>query len=289
MKINVGYLVSYDYHYLLTSVKLIYDYVEKIHVAIDKDRLTWSGNTFEIPESFFEDVKAFDTKGKIEFYFDSFYVKELGPLQCETRERNMLMKKMGKGWHMQLDVDEYIYDFPVLIRFLKKHWFLNIFPKLTPVQFRGTMVTLYRELPDGYLYIENKERFTFITNASHYTLTRHTEPMKSHFMNMICIHQSWARPESEIMTKIMNWGHRDDFDTIKYYNFWKNLDSSNYRDFKNIHPTRPDVWNELKYIKAKSIDDFIASYSMQNKQKLIPIAPSYMFKTAFKKLFQKLK
>ncbi|MFT3795422.1 hypothetical protein [Flavobacterium sp.] len=288
MKVNIGYLVSYDYHYLLTSVKLLYEHVEKIHVAIDKDRLTWSGNTFEIPESFFEEVKAFDTKNKIEFYFDQFYVKELTPMECETRERNLLMKKMGKGWHIQLDVDEYVYDFPVLLRYLKKYWYLNIFPKLTPVQFRGKMVTLYRELPDGYLYIENNERFTFVTNASHYTLTRHTFPMKSHFMSMTAIHQSWARPEAEIMTKIMNWGHRDDFDTMAYFDFWKNLDSSNYKDFENVHPTRPDVWNKLQYIKATSIDEFIDQYAKNHPQRLIPINPFYMVKTGFKKIFKKL-
>ncbi len=288
MKVNVGYLVSYDYHYLLTSVRLIYDHVEKIHVAIDKDRLTWSGNPFEIPQSFFDEVSAFDAQHKIEFYFDQFYVPGLTPMQCETRERNMLMQKMGKGWHIQLDVDEYVYDFPVLLRYLRKYWYLNIFPKLTPIQFRGKMVTLFRELEDGYLYVENDERFTFITNASQYTLTRHTLTIKSHFMSMIAIHQSWARPEDEIMTKIMNWGHRDDFDTMAYYNFWKGLNSGNYRDFKNIHPTRPDVWNELKYIKAGSIDDFIGNYARKHPQKLIPIDPFYMVKAAFKKIFKKL-
>jgi hypothetical protein len=50
--IKVSYLVSYDYFMLLTSIRQLYEYVDKIVVAIDIDRKTWSGNTFEIPESF---------------------------------------------------------------------------------------------------------------------------------------------------------------------------------------------------------------------------------------------
>ena len=55
-----------------------------------------SGNNIEIPQSFFEEVKLFDSKNKIHFYEDSFYMKDLTPIECETRERNLLLKKMGK-------------------------------------------------------------------------------------------------------------------------------------------------------------------------------------------------
>ena len=91
--IKVGYLVSYDYNMLLTSIKQLYDYVDGIFIAIDRDRKTWSGNNFELPQSFFDEIKLFDSKNKIEFYFDNFYISELLPIECETRERNMLLKK----------------------------------------------------------------------------------------------------------------------------------------------------------------------------------------------------
>ncbi len=286
--INVGYLVSYDYSMLLTSIKPIYDYVDSIHLAIDKDNLTWSGNKFEIPESFYKDVKAFDTKNKITFYFDNFYVKELKPIDCETRQRNMLLKKMGKGWNIQLDVDEYIFDFPAVVKFLDNYWYFKMFPKIFPIQFRGRLVTLFRELNDGYLYIENNERFTFITNQTQYTTTRNIYGVKSHYTNLTTIHQSWARSEDEILMKINNWGHRDDFDTKKYFDFWKSLNSQNYKEYKNIHPLRADVWNELKFMPSKNIDDFIQKYSETNRQEPIYINKVYMFKTIFKKLFIKL-
>ena len=78
--IKVSYLVSYDYYMLLTSVKQLYDYVDKILIAIDSERKTWSGNTFEIPNSFFEEVEAFDKNSKIQFYFDKFYIQGLSPM-----------------------------------------------------------------------------------------------------------------------------------------------------------------------------------------------------------------
>ena len=112
--IKVGYLISYDHNMIFTSMKLLYDYVDEIYLAIDKKRLTWSGNQFDLPDSFFEQIESFDSKKKIKFYYDDFYQENLTAIECDTRERNMLSKKMGKGWLMQVDVDEYIYDFKII-------------------------------------------------------------------------------------------------------------------------------------------------------------------------------
>jgi hypothetical protein len=49
-------------------IRQLYEYVDKIVVAIDIDRKTWSGNTFEIPESFVE-VKKFDSGKQNRFLF----------------------------------------------------------------------------------------------------------------------------------------------------------------------------------------------------------------------------
>lgn len=286
VRIKLGYLASYDYLMFFTSVKQVYNHVNKIYVAIDKERKTWSGNIFEIPDSFFNEVKQFDTQNKIEFYFDNFYVAGLSPIECDTRERNMLLEKMGKGWLMQLDVDEYIYDFKTISKYLKKYWYMTLFPKLTPIVFCGKLVTLYRQLPGGYLYIENNERFSFITNQSNYTYIRNNDKVKNHYSNINVIHQSWARTENEIQTKIKNWGHRDDFDTQKYFEFWRNLSSTNYMNYKNIHPISPEIWNELKFLPSNSIDEFIEKYSTNNMQFVIPISEKKIFKSLIKKILE---
>ncbi len=285
--IKIGYLVSYDYSMFLTSVRQLYDHVNKIYVAIDIERKTWSGNIFDIPDSFFNEVKQFDFQNKIEFYFGNFYVADLLPIECETRERNMLLKKMGSGWLMQLDVDEYIYDFKTISKYLNRYWYLTLFPILTPIVFRGKLVTLYKQQAEGFLYIENNERFSFITNISNYEYTRNNNKVRNHFTNINVIHQSWARTDNEIQTKIKNWGHRDDFDTQKYFEFWKNLSNTNYMNYKNIHPLSPNVWNELKFLPSLSIEEFIQEYSALNTQKLISVPKMKIFKTMIKKILGK--
>lgn len=289
MKIKVGYLVSYDYEMFLTSVKQLYDYVDTIFLAIDKNYLTWSGNSFEIEEGFFEEIKSFDVKKKIEFYYDDFYVPGLTPIECDVRERNMLLNRMGDGWLIQLDVDEYMYDFKKIRKFLKQHWYLMVFPKFTPVIFKGIWITLFKKLPEGYLYIENNERFPFITNCKKYDGPRTNYSISNHLINAKAIHQSWARSEEEIYFKITNWGHRDDFDTQKHFEFWRDLDINNYDDYKNIHPLKPELWDKLHYIPSTSIDDFIEQYAEKNKQVLINVGFFKMLKAFFRKIQKRIK
>lgn len=284
--ISVSYLVSYDYDLLLTSIKQLYDDVDKIVLAIDNESKTWSGNTFKIPDSFFEEVKLFDKKDKIKLYLDQFYMSDLTPMECESRERNMVLKKLGKGWKIQLDVDEYIYDFKKIAKYLKKYWYLNLFPKLTPICFQGKLITLFRELPDGYLYIDNEEKFPFITNQTTNTHTRRNNKIKNHFSNIKVIHQSWARRDEQIHLKIKNWGHRDDFDTEIYFQFWKGLNSSNYKEFKDIHPITPEVWNVLEFMPSNSIDDFIVKYEINNGQVPRLLSNKMIFKASIKRLIR---
>lgn len=286
IKIKVSYLISYDYKMFFTSVKLLYNEVDEIIVAIDRDYKTWSGNSFEIPDLFFDEVRAFDKKNKIQFYFDAFYISTLSPMECETRERNMVLEKMGHGWKIQLDVDEYIYDFSKLVKYLNKYWYLNLFPKLTPICFQGRLITLFRELTDGYLYIDNNEKFPFITNQSYNIHTRSNNQIRNHFSNINVIHQSWARTEEDIQFKIKNWGHRDDFDTEKYFQFWKSLDGSNYKEFQNFHPLNPSVWNKLYFLNSTSIDDFIKKYGNVHLQSLICIDYKKMFKALKNKFYR---
>lgn len=285
--IKVGYLISYDYDLLFISMKQIYQFADRIYLAIDKDGKTWSGNTFEIPESFFNEVKQFDYLNKIEFYYDSFYVKTLSPMENDVRERTMLSKKMGRGWLIQIDVDEYIYDFEIISKYLKKHIYLTYFPKLIPIAFKGCLVTLFKKVESGYLFIDNRETFSLITNYPEYQYARSNNNIINYFLGIITIHQSWARSDEEMQFKISNWGHRDDFDTVKYFEFWKSLNEKNYKDFKNIHPLSPAVWDEIRFVESKNIDDFILKYSNLHPQKLTPFSFSNLLKRVLKRIVRK--
>lgn len=286
--IKVGYIVSYDYEYLLVSIKTLYEHVDKIVLAIDINRQTWSGNKFEIPQSFFDSIIAFDKRNIIEIYFEDFYVPSLSPMECETRERNLLLKKLGKsGWKIQLDVDEYIYDFKKVKKFLYRNWFFNVFPKLTPMQFRGKLITLFKETSDGFLYIDNKERFSFITNGVQNECARLDSKTPSFYSNIAVIHQSWGRKSEEIIQKINNWGHRDDFDTVAYYNLWNQLNQENYLDYKNIHPMQPEAWNRLCLLESKGISEFISKYSKLHPQKINQFDMEFLYNKLVNKIFRK--
>jgi hypothetical protein len=216
-----------------------------------------------------------------------FYLPELTPMENETRERNMALSKLGRGWKIQLDVDEYIYEFKTVAIYLKRYWFLLLFPKLTPICLSGKLVTLYRQLPEGYLFIQNNEQFPFITNQYTNTHTRRNNSIRNFQTDIDVIHQSWARSETEILIKIKNWGHRDDFDTMKYFEFWKNLSKVNYKKHKNIHPLCPEVWNELFFLESSTIDEFITKFSNKKIQVLSPIPIKKIVKSAIKKILGK--
>lgn len=70
----------------------------------------------------------------------------------------------------------------------------------------------------------------------------------------VLLHQSWARDEDEIYTKITNWSHRDDSDNIAFYQFWKNINLNNYTEFKNFHENDPTKWKSLGFISENEID-----------------------------------
>jgi hypothetical protein len=264
--IKIGYLLSYDYKFLMTSLKLVYNHVDKIVIAVDINYKTWSGNDFIIPQLFFDELLIFDIENKIEIYRDNFYIKELSSMECDTRERNMLSEKLGEGWKIQLDSDEYLYNFDVLIGFLKSISFLS--NSKIPISFKGSWITLFKKTANGYLYIDNEEPFPFVTNKDEYSVARNTENTLVFNLKIKTIHQSWARSKAEIEEKLHNWGHKNDFDVLKYLNFWDTVNSDNYAGAKNFHPVYPNDWPCLKYLEAQNINEFIEKYSSLNPQVL---------------------
>jgi hypothetical protein len=289
MKIKVGYLLSYDYDMFLTSVKQLYDHVDKIVVGIDKNNLTWAGNKYTIPQSFFDEIRKFDKRNIIEIYFDKFYIPTLSPMECESRERNMVLKKLGRGWKIQLDVDEYIVDFKELKKYLKKYNYLNIFPQLTPICFKGKLVTLFKQTEAGYLYMNDKFKFPFITNQNVNSHTRFVNNAYNHYINIQVIHQSWARNIEEIELKVKNWGHKNDFDVYLYLNFWKSINHNNYTDINNFHPINPSVWEKLFFLESDNIDDYISKFKNKNSENLYFIDVKdfcfFVFKNIIKRVF----
>ncbi|EJL72083.1 hypothetical protein [Chryseobacterium populi] len=267
--IKAGYLLSYDYSYIFTSVNQIYHDVDHIMISYDADHKTWAGNDIFIPESFFSDIKKIDTDHKITFYKDSFYIPGMQPMELETRQRNMMAEQLGAdGWHIQIDGDEYAYDFRKLAQFLRKNSFLLKKAKNNPINFQVNFVTLFKQNEEGFFVITPfEEKCMLITNYPKYEYARLTNKGRTLSLDYYLVHQSWARSEDEIIEKINNWGHKNDFDTSRFLDLWKELNANNYSEFKNFHPIYGNLWKELSFFPSRNIDEFILSFSKKHLQK----------------------
>jgi hypothetical protein len=134
-KIQVGFLMSYDYDKLKKSIPPVYKGADAIFIAIDKEYRTWSGKKFEVEERFFDWLKEIDVDNKITLYRDDFYMPELSAIENDNRERHMLSLKMGVGnWLVQVDADEIFINFEKFIKELRKRDKYLDDPKKTPIQ-----------------------------------------------------------------------------------------------------------------------------------------------------------
>lgn len=275
--IKAGYLISYDYSYIFSSVKLIYDHVDSIVISYDADNKTWAGNDILIPESFFSEVKAIDIHNKITFYKDQFYVPNIQSMELETRQRNMMAEKMGSGgWHIQIDSDEYAYDFKLLAQFLRKHQFLTRKPEKTPINFLVNLVVLFKQNKEGFYVIQPFNESCFlITNNPIYEKARKPKVGKTLQLDYYLIHQSWARTPTEIEQKIKNWGHKNDFDVQEFYEKWRDLDETSYKNYIDFHPLPGSFWGKLDFFEATNIQDFIEKFEQKHPQKKLYLNLSF--------------
>jgi hypothetical protein len=261
-EIKVGFCVAYDWYFLHHALPLIYSGADKIVLSLDNSKISWSNNQFDFDETAFRDfIKAIDKQNKIECFESDFHLSQLSPMENEVRQRNMMAEKLGSGgWHIQLDCDEYFIDFDRFVSYLKN---LRI-KEDRKVNICCTWVTLFKQITDGFLYIlpGAKQKIEFIqvaTNCPDYKYGRRNGHFNI-YTNFSIIHQSWARRESEIKDKLNNWGHKNDFNADEYLLTWRSLTLENYNTLYNFHPTEPDVWHALDYVKGKSVLDFAQKF-----------------------------
>ena len=258
--INVGMLISYDYRYARHSLPLLYDHADRIVLAIDQDCRTWAGNPFAIEDSFWDWLKELDVHNKIEIYRDDFHRPELDTIGNDTRERNMLAQHMGAGgWHVQVDSDEYFPDFGAFARFLRRHsrWTA---PGHPPIDVGAFLIPLFKQVDGGFLYVKDAgESYPLATNRPEYKSARKSEHL-IRFTRHFVFHQTWARPDEEVLAKITNWGHSGDFQAQRYFELWKSVSRHNYRDIHDFHPCYPKIWRALGWTPGLDIPEFIANY-----------------------------
>lgn len=284
--IKVGYLVSYDYELIFNSLPTIYNDADSIYLAIDENRSTWSGNNFTISSEFFNRIRSFDKEKKIVIYEDDFYVPELSSMDNEIRERNLLLKKMGEGWLIQLDADEYVCNFNSLANQLRKKKYLTKLYWLLPVTLSGYWVILFKKNNEGFFQITNRTPFNFITNFPKYTGARKNLNYTNINIGSLVLHQAYAREPEEIYQKLKNWGHKDDFDTEKFFNFWSSINTTNYKQVENYHPVVSGLWEKLEFKSTISIEELLSIYKSDEQVDFSKLNAVKILKENFKLKFR---
>ena len=258
VSIKVGFLISYDYEFVKISLPRVYNHVSEIYFAVDIEGKTWSGQDFDINHEFWIWINEFDTQRKITIYRDKFYIPGLSSIECDTRERNMLSKRMGHcDWYIQIDSDEYFVDFGAFVKKLKD------FKPLGPTTVACRVATLFKQVNTGYLVVgDSIERLNFATNNPIYDIARINNSGNAYtYWDDLVIHQSWARITEEINLKLRNWGHKDDFNVDSFFNLWVAIDEHNYYALKGFHPLDEATWPKLEFISG-DIDQLLASQEL---------------------------
>lgn len=255
-EIKVGFIAAYDYEMLKQSIPTVYANADKIVIAIDKNRLTFSGKPFDLDPAFFAWINTFDIDNKISVYEDVFYIDGMSVKEIETRKRNLLAKAMGEGgWHFQVDADEYFPDFKGLVKYLSS---LGKKYENRRITFRAYLCTIFKIADGGYYLVdESFESFPLVTNYPVYREARYTSTGEVITLNHVVLHQSFGRTYEELKTKFRNWGHRDDFDSESYLRFWQSVSQDNYKYIRNFNATHPWLWKKLKFVKAASLDELL--------------------------------
>ncbi|KRB55963.1 hypothetical protein [Flavobacterium sp. Root186] len=270
-KIQVGFLVSYDYELLKIAIPQVYKESDSIFLAIDKERKTWKGESFVIEDDFFQWLRSIDVDSKIEILEDNFYHPELTSMQCEVLERKILAEKMGIGnWLIQLDADEYFLDFKGFVKFLKsKNHFLDN-PEKNQVQISPCLINLYKRLDKGVLYVKKPTKIMVATNFPSYKIGRQTRKRIIYFKGPI-LHECISRTKEELEMKFNNWGHDTDINKEEFLNKWETVNECNYKSMRNFFYMEPEKWKKLAFVKGSTFNE------IKNNLDFFKVLPSDFF------------
>jgi len=266
-KKSVISLISYDAHFLPKSIKSYYDYVDEIVLGLDKDRISWSGNKFSFNEdSLWKELKKIDVDNKINIIEDNFHRSRV-PIENDTHERNYLKSKCENDWVFSFDADE------VLVN--AREFFIDFCPIVqdyTDVELMFTWFSMYKEFDDSYLIIADENRqnlfkkdvqgFTANRDINTFTYCRWTNSTTKILSPLAIEHYSFCRTQSELDTKINNFGHSTESKNDIFYTVQKNVTKDNYMGLTNFKTTAGGPqWPTLRRVMKKDLQSVLLQES----------------------------
>ncbi len=264
--IKVGFCVSYDWYLLEHSLPRVYDHSDSICLSLDKGRKSWAGKKYDFDQDSFEGlISRIDTQKKIRIIEGNFSNPDLNSRENGNLQRTAMANALGEGgWHIQVDSDEYFIDFGGFSKYLE-NLDPNPNPHKKPYNVLVNWIPVYKKLKGKYLVVDFGKKLPeaapFATTRPQYLRARHND----HFNVLspfFAVHETWARGKTELEFKISNWGHSSEElnnpeKRNKAIELWGTIDESNYSDFKDIHPAKPESWPALKLVQAKDLGELM--------------------------------
>ena len=263
-------LISYDAHYLPKSIEKYYNYVDEIVLGLDKNRITWSKNSFSFDEQkLWSELSQIDGDGKISIVEEDFVQSEVA-IENDNYERNFLKDQCSHDWIFSFDADEmlvnpkqFFYDFcPLVEDYRETHDICR------------TWATPYKEIEDTTLVIAEEDGSPFfgenqgvVTSKNNtFTYARWTNQSAAGtnriLSPLVALHFSLCRKSEDLHEKIHNIGHSNIVEEDPFYKIWSQVDMENYKQLKNFKTSGLGgaQWPSLEPIETQFLFEYVQQY-----------------------------
>jgi len=270
IKKSVISLISYDAHYLPKSIEKYYNYVDEIVLGLDKNRQTWSKNSFSFDESLlWSELSRIDGDKKISIVEEDFVQSDVA-IENDNYERNFLKNECSNDWIFSFDADEMLVN--------PKHFFYEFCPLVEDYRDTHdicmTWATPYKEIGNTTLVIAEEDGSPFfgenqgvVTSKNNtYTYARWTNQSAGGtnriLSPLVALHYSLCRKSEDLHQKIHNIGHSDIVEEDPFYKIWTQVTMDNYKELKNFKTSGLGgaQWPSLEPIETQFIFQYIEQY-----------------------------
>ena len=270
IKKSVISLISYDAHYLPKSIEKYYNYVDEIVLGLDKNRTTWSKNSFSFDEQkLWSELSRIDGDGKISVVEEDFVQSDVA-IENDNYERNFLKDQCSHDWIFSFDADEmlvnpkqFFYDFCPLVEDYRETHDICM-----------TWATPYKEIGDTTLVIAEEDGSPFfgenqgvVTSKNNtFTYARWTDQSAAGtnriLSPLVALHFSLCRKSKDLHEKIHNIGHSNIVEEDPFYKIWSQVDMENYKQLKNFKTSGlgDAQWPSLEPIETQFLFEYVQQY-----------------------------
>ena len=276
IKKSVISLISYDAEYLPKSIGQYYDYVDEIVLGVDKDRISWSKNSYSFDEDkLWKELQNIDGDNKISVIEEDFHISDVA-IENDNYERNFLKEQCENDLILSIDADEFLlnhksffYEYlPIVERYINNY------------DICMTWATPYKEIDDTTLVIADLDQTPFfgenqgfLTHKnSTFTYARWTDKsqtgMGSILSPLIAVHYSLCREKDDLHKKIHNIGHSDIVERDPFYETWIQVTLENYHELRNFKTSGlgEAQWPCLYPVKTDQLVDYYRQFSVKAYQ-----------------------